>query len=161
MSNKDNKNTAQKGFFATLARWGKRMFFGASKELTEDEIFAVEKLESPSMMAVKAFFRRALAVIALIVLIAMFLFVFIGPKFFPMDLTYTDPLQANMAPNYTLLKVPAEMKDNIKSISSFADFTVGKAVAGLAATDISNVSGCTIYAGGYLAVIVRAAGYAR
>ena len=43
----------------------------------------------------------------------------------------------------------------------FADFTVGKAVAGLADTDISNVSGCTIYAGGYLAVIVRAAGYAR
>ena len=125
MSKKDNKNTAKTGFFATLGRWAKRMFFGASKELTEDEIFAVEKLESPSMMAVKAFFRRTLAVVALVVLIAMFLFVFVGPYFFPMDLTYTDPLQANMAPNYTLRKVPAELKDNVKSISSFADFSVG------------------------------------
>ena len=125
MSKKDNKNTAKTGLFTTLARWGKRMFFGASKELTDDEIFAVEKLESPSMMAVKSFFRRKLAVIALVVLIALFLFVFIGPNFFPMELTYTDPLQANMAPNYTLMKVPGELKDNIKSISSFADFTVG------------------------------------
>lgn len=54
-----------------------------------------------------------------------------------------------------------EQGDWYVQAQNFADFTVGKAVAGLADTDISNVSGCTIYAGGYLAVIVRAAGYAR
>ena len=37
-------------------------------------------------MATKAFFRRKLAVVALVVLIGMFLFVFIGPYFVPMDL---------------------------------------------------------------------------
>ena len=125
MAKKNDKNTAKKGLFATLARWGKRMFFGASKELVEDERFVVEKIESPSMMAVKAFFRRKLAVAALIVLVGMFLFVFIGPNYFPMELTYTDPLQANMAPNYTLMKVPDELKDNIRTISGFSDFTVG------------------------------------
>lgn len=127
MSNK-NENTAKKsgsGFFATLKRWGKRWFFGASRELTEDEKFAVEKIESPSVMAVKAFFRRKLAVCALVVLVAMFLFVFIGPYFFPMDLNYTDPLQANMAPNYTLMKVPGDLKDNIREINGFSDFTIG------------------------------------
>ncbi len=125
MAKNQEKNTAKRGFFSTVGGWFKRMFFGASKELSQEEQLFVEKIESPSLMTVKAFFRRKLAVGALIVLIAMFLFVFIGPLFFPMDLTYTDPLQANMAPNYTLMKVPAGLKDNIKSINGFADFTVG------------------------------------
>ena len=115
----------KKRIFATLGRWFKRAFFGAGKEISEDERFFVEKIESPSMMAVKAFFRNKLAVGALFVLIAMFVFVFVGPHFFPMDLNYTDALQANMAPNNTLLKVPDELEDNIKNINGFSDFTVG------------------------------------
>ena len=123
MENK--KNNAVANVFATLWRWTKRMFLGASKELAEDDRFVVEKIESPSVMAVKSFFRRKLAVGALVVLVGMFLFVFVGPYFFPMDLTYTDPLQANMAPNYTLLKVPSDLEKDVKEISSFSDFTVG------------------------------------
>ncbi len=119
---KEKKNT---GFLATMGRWAKRLFWGGSRELTMDEQLFVEKIESPSKMAVKAFFRRKLAVLALIVLIAMFLFVFIGPYFFPMNLTYTDPLQANMAPISTLREVPGELRDNIKEINGFSDFTVG------------------------------------
>lgn len=120
---KENKNTAKKEFF--LVRWFKRMFLGASKELTMDEKLAVEKLESPSVMAFKAFFRRPLAVIALVVLISLFLFVFIGPELVPMDLNYTDALQANMAPNYTFMKVPDELAGNVRDINGFSGFTVG------------------------------------
>ena len=123
MSN--NNNTAKKGVFATLWRWIKRMFMGASREMAEDQRFVVEKIESPSVMAVKAFFRRKLAVVALIVLIAMFGVAFIGPYFLPMNLNYTDALQANIAPNYSMLRVPSELKDNVKVISSFANFSVG------------------------------------
>lgn len=119
------KKTAKTGFFATLGRWAKRMFMGASKELTDDEKFAVEKLESPSVMAVKSFFRRKLAVVALVILIGLFLFVFIGPEIFPMDVNFTDPLQANMAPNYSYLKVPETLADNVREISGFSAFTVG------------------------------------
>ena len=115
----------KKGIIATLWRWIKRAFWGAGKEISEDDKFVVEKIESPSTMAVKAFFRRKLAVGALVVLISMFLFVFIGPYFFPMNLNYTDALQANMAPNNTLMKVPNELENNIKNINGFADFTVG------------------------------------
>ncbi len=120
-----DKNEKKTGFFKTIGRWAKRMFFGASKELTQEDKLFVEKIESPTIMTVKAFFRRKLAVVALIVLICMFLFVFVGPYFFPMTLTYTDPLQANMAPNNTLRKVPSELQNNIRSISGFSDFTVG------------------------------------
>ena len=119
------KKTAKSGFFATLGRWGKRMFFGASKELSDEEKFAVEKLESPSVMAVKTFFRRKLAVVALIVLISLFLFVIIGPYIVPMDENFTDPLQANIAPNYSFLSVPDELADNVRDINGFSGFTVG------------------------------------
>ena len=123
---KEKKNkTAGSGFFGTLARWGKRMFFGASKELTDDEKFFVEKIESPSVMAVKSFFRRPLAVIALVVLISMFLFVFIGPIIVPIDLNFQDTQQANQAPCYTMLSLPDELADNIRTVSGRAGFTVG------------------------------------
>ncbi len=112
-------------FFKTIWRWAKRMFLGASKELTEDDIFAVEKLESPSKLAVKTFFRRKLAVTALVVLISLFLFVFIGPLFIPMDINYTDQLQANIAPNYSMLRVPRKLKNNVRDINGFSNFTVG------------------------------------
>lgn len=127
MSNKNNKNgTAdKKGLFATLGTWFSRMFFGASKTLAEDDRFVVEKLESPSKLAVKAFFRRKLAVGALILLIGLFLFVFIGPIFYPMDVNYTDANLANLPPCYSMLNVPSDLEDNIKSISGFADFSVG------------------------------------
>ena len=126
MTKKNEKGTAKSNVFSTLWRWLKRTFFGGSRELLSDDAgFAVESLDSPSVMAMKTFFRRKLAVTALVVLIALFLFVFIGPNFFPMDLTYTDPLQANMAPNYTLLSVPGELAGNVRTINGFSDFTVG------------------------------------
>ncbi len=121
------KASEKKGAFyyiATPFRWMGRMFFGGSKALANDP-FAAEKLESPSKMAVKEFFRRKIAVTALVVLIAMFLFVFIGPLFVPMDLTYTDALQANISPNYSMRSVPAGLKKDIRDINGFSNFTVG------------------------------------
>lgn len=129
MSENTNKNGgfAEKvaSVFKTLWRWTKRMFLGASKELSEMDVMAIENLESPTKMAIKTFFRRKLAVGALVVLIAMFLFVFIGSILFPINLSYTDALQANIAPTYSMLKVPKELRDNVKDINGFSNFTVG------------------------------------
>ena len=132
----DKKNNAapKENVFATLWRWTKRMFMGASKELTLDQKLAVEKLESPSVMAAKAFFRRKLAVVALVVLISLFLFVFIGPSIWPMDVNYTDTLQANVAPNYTFLSVPLEKAPDAAMMDTYADhiWTDGLMGAGVA-----------------------------
>ena len=114
-----------KNVFATLWRWTKRMIVGPSKELSEMDVMAVENLESPSKMAVKTFFRRKLAVVALVVLISLFLFVFIGSIFIPMNANYTDTLQANIAPNFNMLKVPKELAKNVRDINGFSNFTVG------------------------------------
>ena len=106
-------------------RWIRRMFMGASKELSQEEILAVEKLESPSKLAVKAFFRRKLAVVALIVLISLFAFVFIGPLFLPMDVNFTDANQANIGPVMSMRSVPSGMKNQIRTINGYANFTAG------------------------------------
>ena len=146
LQNENNNSTAPEkrgflsyvsAFFATIWRWARRMFFGASKELKEMDVLAVENLESPSKMAIKTFFRRKLAVGALIVLISLFLFVFIGSLIVPIDLSYTDSNQSNVAPNYSMLKVPKGLKNDVKSISGFSNFTVG----------VSNAN--TLYMWGY------------
>ena len=117
------------GALKTCWRWTKRMartiFFGPGKELAEMDVMAVENLESPAKMAVKNFFRRKLAVGALVVLISMFLFVFLGSVLMPIDLSYTDNNMANIAPTLSMMKVPKELDGNIRSISGFSNFTVG------------------------------------
>lgn len=99
------------------------MFFGASKELTA----ADERYDSPGKLAVKRFFRRPAALIAVIVLAAMFLFVIIGPIFAPVDLTETgsEMLHANVSPTMSMMKLPSSMKDGTVDISSRGSFTVG------------------------------------
>lgn len=106
----------------TVGRWARRMILGASKDL---DVMAVENLESPGKLAVKEFFRRKLAVAALVVLVSLFLFVFIGSAVAPIDLSYTDNNLSNIAPNYSMRSVPKELKGNIRSISGFSNFTVG------------------------------------
>lgn len=117
---KENKGK----LLSTPGRWLKRMFFGAGKELADGGLAAAD-LESPSKLTVKAFLHRKLAVAALVVLIALFLFVLIGPSFVPISLTYTDPLQANLPPNYSMLSIPRALARNVRSINGFSSFTVG------------------------------------
>ncbi len=114
----------------TVWRWIKRAFMGGDKELSEKDKFNVENIESPLKQMTKEFFRRKIAVVALVVLVCMFAFVFIGPLFVPMDVNYTDTLQQNIAPNYTMMKVPNALKNDIKSISSFSNFSVGLSNSG-------------------------------
>ena len=82
----------------TAWRWIKRMFWGASKELTADGALEVEKLESPSKLAIKRFFSKKPALIATIVMICMFGLAFLGPLFLPMDVNYSDASQKNLPP---------------------------------------------------------------
>lgn len=112
--------------FSTLGRWISRTFMGASKSAAKDDTFLVEDIDSPTKQIVKNFFRRPYAVVCLCILVAMFLFVFIGPSFMP---TYSDEQQApahkNIGPNYTMLSVSGGMKNDVKTISSSSFFTFG------------------------------------
>lgn len=119
--NNDKKSSAKKEFF--LWRWLRRMFFGASKELTASD----ERYDSPSKLTVKRFFRKPIATAAVIILICMFLFVIIGPMISPVNLTETgkELLHTNVRPTMSLMKLPDEMKNGAVAISSRSTFTIG------------------------------------
>ena len=108
--------------FKRFFRWIKRGIFGSKREFFKGE---TEKIESPSQLLRQAFFHKKSAVIALIFLAFLFLFVFITPLFLPLDINYTDPLQQNISPGYSLCSPPRALKKDVKSIDGFSDFTVG------------------------------------
>ena len=122
MSKKNNASGRKStGLGQTLRRTFLGGLFGGTKEYTIEN----ERYDSPSKLAVKRFFRKPLATGAVIVLACMFIFVFVGPLFDPVDLSYTEVFHKNVAPNMSMMKVPAAMKDNTVSISSRGSFTLG------------------------------------
>ena len=137
VTSKASENKKTTGAFATLSRWFKRTFFGGAnalynemnngddEEKKDDDIFAVEKIESPGKQRVKAFFQKKLAVGALVVFLAMFLLMLVGPFIYPIDLSYIETSQQNVAPGLNMMSVPKEMKGQIKTISSNSTFSVG------------------------------------
>ena len=76
----DNK---KKQFF--LVRWFKRMFFGSSKEI--QDLLKEEQVQTPLKLMAQNFFKKWTVRIGLSVYILIFLFVTIGPRFFPLDLS--------------------------------------------------------------------------
>ena len=121
------KNNKKSGVFSTLGRWFKRAFLGHSKEV---DAMSVEQIVSPSKQIMLNFAHRPLAMIALVLVIAMFLLVFIAPQYVPLDLNYTDILQQSCKPGFTMMKVPSELAKDVKSISSYSKFSVGLSNAG-------------------------------
>ncbi len=89
-----------------------------------------EENESPAKRLKQAFFAKKSAVVALIAFLGLFLFVFVAPLFVPMDSNYTDPLQQNVAPGYSLRKVPKSLKKDVAYIDGFSDFSVGVSGSG-------------------------------
>ena len=114
----------------SIWRQMKRLFSWG--HVRDEEWHNLEKkgVETPTKLLLQSFFRRKSAVFALCTLIGIFLFVFISPAFIKMDVNYTDPLQQNVAPSYTLRKVPMGLKNKVASIDGFSDFTVGLSTDG-------------------------------
>lgn len=115
-----------KAFFARMFGWVKRAFTGNRIDFKTEE----SRIESPSKLVREAFFRRKTAVVALVLLVGLFLFVFIAPSFVAFDVNYTDPLQQNVAPSYSLRSVPKKLQSKVAYIDGFSDFTVGVATDG-------------------------------
>ncbi len=111
--------------------WLRRMFFGASKDLVPENINDVEAIVSPGRQAFNNFMERKIAVVAAVVVIAMFILMFVGPLFMPnYDDSYTETLHQNIAPCLDMKSVPAELKKDVKMIDSYSTFSVGLSNAG-------------------------------
>ena len=119
------KRAFQRGKYALkrVWEWLKRAFTGK-------KWMGAERLETPSKALREAFFSKKSAVVSLFVFAFLFAFVFIAPSLVRMDVNYTDPLQQNVAPAYTLRKVPKALKNDVAYIDGFSGFTVGLSKSG-------------------------------
>lgn len=105
-----------------LVRWIKRSVLGQKQELS---VLEEEALQSPVKTVMRNFFSNRLARIGLFVFLAIFIFVMVGPLFWPIDLSYQDNTQQHVAPGLNMLSVPKELVGNVRKISPGTTFSVG------------------------------------
>ena len=115
MSNK------KKEFF--LVRWFKRCFLGDRPELSDEE---EERIQPPVRAMVANFVHRPLAMIGLIVFLAIFVFVMVGPHIWVLDLSEQDSTLTNLPPSHNMMEVPkALLANGVKDISSGNTYGIG------------------------------------
>lgn len=94
------------------------------KKETEKQNLAVEKIDTPTQVAFKNFFRNKLAVTGLIVFVSIFLFVFIGSSVMSFDAYYNQPVLKDIQPGKGYINFPSELNgQNIKEITSGVSFS--------------------------------------
>lgn len=111
----------KKGFF--LTRWFKRGFLGTDQEVKD--IMQEEQVQTPFKTMAANFFKKKTVIVGLVVFIAIFLLVLIGPKIWVLDLSDQDSTLVNIPPGYNMMKVPNELKGNIKDITAGRTYGIG------------------------------------
>ena len=96
--------------------------FGNKKELN---IFEEEQVQSPFMTVIKTFASNKISMTALIVFLSIFLIVMIGPLIVPIDLSFMETTQQNVAPGLDMMKYPSELEGNVADISIGPTYSVG------------------------------------
>ncbi len=120
MSNKKKK------FF--LVRWFKRCVLGDRAELSTEE---EERIQTPMRAMLSSFVHKPLAMIGLFVFLAIFVFVLVGPRFWPLDLSEQDATLTNLPPSSDMMNVPEELLETgIADIASGNTYGIGIDVNG-------------------------------
>ena len=120
MSNK------KKEFF--LVRWEKRCFLGDRAELSTEE---EERIQTPMRAMVASFVHKPLAMMGLVVFLAIFVFVLVGPRIWPLDLSDQDASLTNLPPSNNMMAVPKEMlAAGVADIASGNTYGLGTDVNG-------------------------------
>ncbi len=103
-------------------------FTGMFKRLFKREKLSVleeEAIQTPLQTIIKNYFRNKLGVIGLIMFIGFLLFAFVGSQLNPIELTYTELPNANLAPGLNYLKVNKDVNTgNVRQIVSGVSFSV-------------------------------------
>lgn len=120
MKNKTKKTSSMSLLF--------RRLFGINTNEQED-IFFEEQMQSPLRTIIKNFVGNKLAMVGLIVFLAIFAFVIVGPIFFPIQLSYQESTQGNIGMGSNMLSVPSKASTMV-SISTGSSFSVGADVDG-------------------------------
>ena len=117
MSSKSSKKKSN-----VLVRIVKRLFHGPNKELS---VLEEEQYQTPMKTVMKNFLENKVAMTGLVVFVAIFAAVIIIPFIRPLDKSYQEVTQQNIAPGRNLLKYPKALKNNVKDISIGATYSIG------------------------------------
>lgn len=114
----DKKEKRKKKKTASYA--AQKMMVGGSSNIPEQE-----ELITPFRMVVNNFLENKVAMTGLILFFVILLCCIILPFFFPIEKSFQDVTQANVAPGFKMLSVPSSLKNNAQDISVGSTFSVG------------------------------------
>lgn len=102
-----------------IGTWLRRLFVNPSEEINR---LAEEQIVSPGKQMFKSFLHNKIAMVGFTIFMASLLLVLIGPYFYPIDLSYSDSTQQNIAPGMNMMKVPKDILDDVKVIEPGSTF---------------------------------------
>ena len=120
MKNNNDNSKKKKSFFSLLLG----NLFGGSGKAEMDDIFVEADVQSPLKTVIETYRSQKIAMTALIVFLLILATVLIGPLFKPIDLSFSETTQQNIAPGFDMMKVPESLKGNIRDMSVGPTFTV-------------------------------------
>ena len=106
-----------------LTRWFKRCFLGKREELSLEQ---EEQIQTPVKQMIHNFLHKRLAMAGLIVFLAIFVFVLVGPHIWVLDLSDQDSTLVNLPPSSNMLSIPDQMiKEGVVDVSAGNTYGVG------------------------------------
>lgn len=101
---------SKKSVFSVLGTWVNRALYPGR----EMDKLAEERIISPGKQMVRSFLHNRLAMTGMVIFLACLILVSVGPVFSPLDLSYTDGTQQNVAPGFDMMKLP---KDAVRDVA--------------------------------------------
>ncbi len=101
--------------------------FGGKEKLS---IMEEEQVQSPFKTVLKTFRSNKVSMTAFIIFLAIFAIVMVGPLIKPIDLSFSETSQKDVAPGLDLMKVPDDLKGKVQDISVGPTFSVGVSTDG-------------------------------
>lgn len=122
-NNNNNDNKKRQSFFSLLLA----SLFGGKKELALTE---EEDVQSPWRTVVATFRSNKISMMGLLIFLAIFLVVLIGPLLNPIDLSFSETSQINVGPGKDMLNVPEALNGKLQDIAVGPTYSVGVSTNG-------------------------------
>ncbi len=121
----DNKNNNKKkqSFFNLLFA----NLFGGKKELS---LMEEEDVQSPWRTVITTFKSNKVSMAGLIIFLSIFAVVIIGPLINPIDLSFSETSQKDVAPGFDMLNIPEALNGKVQDIAVGPTYSVGVSTNG-------------------------------
>ena len=125
--NNNNNNKKKRSFRHLLFI---NLFGGKQKMTVLEEEFKEDDIQSPWQAIWSTFKDDKVAMTALVIFLVIFAVVLIGPVVYPVDLSFSEVSQQNIAPGRDMMKVPKELEGKIQDIAIGPTFSIGVSTDG-------------------------------